>query len=333
MSDFRTGYLYSLSPVHCGGEGDIGNIQDIVREAHTDFPYIPGSSLRGKIRNEVKLLNETAANKLFGQELAKDGSMGVHQVWFGDARLLWVPMRTLDLNNHNKSVFTWVSCHSLLRDHAIAAQAQVIPDFPEYAAGTSPGRYLIADAEIQVREFEAKAEGFQSVITLQEEKWPNALKQAVCNHWKANRIILPDSDFQILMEHALWTQIRNKIEDGDLESEESTQSAQDNSERSAQDASEQSTQGDSDKPQTGGAGIFWTDICIPRDTIFYFTWGYRLLPKPLINNKDNNSLKQVISGLVQVGGQANVGRGWVQTWVNNDSFTPLKPTSDSDSAV
>lgn len=28
----------------------------------------------------------------------------------------------------------------------------------------------------------------------------------------------------------------------------------------------------------------------------------------------------VLQGLIQVGGQANVGRGWVQSWVNNDNF-------------
>ncbi len=42
MTNFRVGYLYSFSPIHCGGEGDIGNILEIAREVHTNFPYIPG---------------------------------------------------------------------------------------------------------------------------------------------------------------------------------------------------------------------------------------------------------------------------------------------------
>ena len=53
MKDFRVGYLYSLAPIHCGNEGDFGNISEIAREVHTNFPYIPGSSLRGSLRNEV----------------------------------------------------------------------------------------------------------------------------------------------------------------------------------------------------------------------------------------------------------------------------------------
>lgn len=116
MTDFRVGYLYSLAPIHCGGEGDIGNILDIAREVHTQFPYIPGSSLRGGFRNEVGLLHPDSVNPLFGKELDGEGQMGVHQVWFGDARLLWVPMRTMAIEGGN-DVFTWVSCHSLLRDH------------------------------------------------------------------------------------------------------------------------------------------------------------------------------------------------------------------------
>jgi CRISPR-associated protein Cmr4 len=39
MKDFRTGYLYSLAPIHCGGEGDLGNILEIVREVHTNWEH------------------------------------------------------------------------------------------------------------------------------------------------------------------------------------------------------------------------------------------------------------------------------------------------------
>jgi CRISPR-associated protein Cmr4 len=56
MKDFRVGYLYSLAPIHCGGEGDLGNILEITREVHTNFPYVPGSSLRGSLRDEVPIL-------------------------------------------------------------------------------------------------------------------------------------------------------------------------------------------------------------------------------------------------------------------------------------
>ena len=81
------------------------------------------------------------------------------------------------------------------------------------------------------------------------------------------------------MEHSLWTQVRNKIQ------------------------------------AAGSAEVFWTDVCIPRDTIFYFPWGYSLPRREVVLERDHQVLIAVMNGLLQVGGQANVGRGWVQSWV------------------
>jgi CRISPR-associated protein Cmr4 len=277
MKDFRTGYLYSLAPIHCGGEGDLGNILEIAREIHTNFPYIPGSSLRGSLRDEMEVLDTDATNALFGKELDDKGQMGVHQVWFGDARLLWVPMKTMSQNNTD--VFTWVSCPSLLCAHAIAT-GKGFASFPDHAVGLRAGRYTVADAQINVSEVSPEQ---QQAIAL-SGNFPNSLKDPVQPTWEKNRIVLPDADFEILMEHALWTQIRNKIQ------------------------------------EAGAAEVFWTDVCIPRDTILYFNWGYSLDQKNPATESQHKLLMSVLQGLIQVGGQANVGRGWVQSWVNNNNF-------------
>lgn len=283
MTDFRVGYLYSLAPIHCGGEGDIGNILEIAREVHTKFPYIPGSSLRGSLRDEVTQLDEVAANALFGKELDKNGQgqMGVHQVWFGDARLLWVPMRTMA--NGNPDVFTWVSCHSLIRDHALIANLPAA-NFPDYPVGTQPGNYTVADAQVRV----ASLDNAQTQAIALAGNWPTALSNSVKSTWEKRLIVLSDADFQVLMEHSLWTQVRNKI----------------------QDQINQST------PE-GSAEVFWTDICIPRDTILYYSWGYSLLKNNPVTADQHDLLISVAEGLIQVGGQANVGRGWVQSWFAN----------------
>lgn len=293
MTDFRVGYLYSLSPIHCGGEGDLGNILEIAREVHTDFPYVPGSSLRGGLRHEMEQLNPDTANILFGKELDKEGQMGVHQVWFGDARLLWVPMRTM--SNSSGDVFTWVSCHSLIRDHALLTRGTPV-NLPQHPVGTKTGRYEVADAQIQVA---ALKDQNQQAIELAGD-WPNSLSSAVKPTWDKNRIILPDSDFQILMEHSLWTQVRNKIQEGDEGA---------------------GTQ--------GSAEIFWTDVCIPRDTILYYPWGYRLLKNTTLTVEHHNQLMDVLTGLIQVGGQANVGRGWAQSWVSNSESLIEPKAKDS----
>jgi len=284
MTDFRVGYLYSLAPIHCGGEGNLGNILEIAREVHTNFPYIPGSSLRGSLRDEV--LNTSGQNitdTLFGKELNGDGQMGVHQAWFGDARLLWVPMRTMSSNQQD--VFTWVSCHSLIRDHALLANLPGVT-FPNHAVGTKPGNYTIADATLNVVQL---SDSEKKAIAL-AGNWPDSLKNSIATTWEKSLIVLPDADFQVLMEHSLWTQVRNKIQEG---------------EKGA--------------TSEGSAEVFWTDVCIPRDTIFYYSWGYSLLKNNPVTQTDHNSLMTVLQGLIQVGGQANIGRGWAQSWVANNS--------------
>jgi CRISPR-associated protein Cmr4 len=275
MKNLQIGYLYSLAPVHCGGEGDLGNILEIAREAHTNFPYIPGSSLRGSLRNEMlDYQGPEVTDRLFGKELSGNEQMGVHQVWFGDARLLWVPMRTMSMQG--KDVFTWVSCPALLRDHAlVSGQSSVV--FPEEAVGDRSGSYSVADANIQVQ---ALTDSQKQAIQL-AGNWPENLGQDTKATWNKSRIIVPDGDFQILMEHALWTQIRNKIQ------------------------------------ESGGAEVFWTDVCIPRDTIFYYAWGYNVNRSAPIQASDCDGLQEVLTGLIQVGGQANVGRGWSQSWIAN----------------
>ena len=238
MSKFRLGYLYALAPVHPGGEGDLGNILDIVRETHTNFPYVPGSSLRGCLRDEVTYCGvqdaKKVANRLFGDELdTSTGHMGVHQVWFGDARLLWLPMRTMQLEGTG-DVFTWVSCHTLIRDHAILSQ-QPLLDLPATPVGTRTGTYNVADSEIQVGRMASELTD-ATALSL----WAKSLEDAqVASTWKENRIILPDDAFDVLMEHALWTQIRNKLTD-----------------KEAGDAAENRNN------QPGSAEVFWTDICI-----------------------------------------------------------------------
>ncbi len=281
MKDFRVGYLYSLAPIHCGGEGDLGNISEIAREVHTNFPYIPGSSLRGSLRNEVESYQDReVANRLFGQELT-DGKMGVHQIWFGDARLLWVPMRTMSVKGED--VFTWVSCPTLLRDCALISR-RVFDGFAALtsAVGSRKDVYMVADARVEV---EAMNEAQIRSIEL-TENWSSSLGDDTKSQWENNRIVLPDNDFQVLMEHSLWTQVRNVIAD------------------------------------TGGAGIFWTDVCIPRDTIFYYAWGYSIAKKDPIRAADYEVMQEILTGLIQVGGQANVGRGWVQSWIG-DGKSPL----------
>lgn len=54
-------YLYLLSPLHTGGTTQEGNLLGIARESHTNFPYIPSSSIRGRLRAGVATKNKNSS--------------------------------------------------------------------------------------------------------------------------------------------------------------------------------------------------------------------------------------------------------------------------------
>ena len=71
---FNYNFLYLLSPLHTGGTTQSGNLVGIARESHTNFPYIPSSSIRGRIRASVE--DDELKAKLFGTELPSSTSSG-----------------------------------------------------------------------------------------------------------------------------------------------------------------------------------------------------------------------------------------------------------------
>ncbi|MDY7016542.1 MAG: type III-B CRISPR module RAMP protein Cmr4, partial [Cyanobacteriota bacterium] len=159
--------------------------------------------------------------------------------------------------------------------------------FPDRPVGTRTGTYLVADARVEVSSLSKSQEKAIALLG----NWPDSLRDSVKPTWQKNLIVLPDADFQVLMEHSLWTQVRNKIQ-------ERTEGAN----------------------QAGSAEVFWTDVCIPRDAILYFPWGYNLSQENPVTQNQHELLLQVLEGLIQVGGQANVGRGWAQSWVSDRDF-------------
>lgn len=69
-------YLFTRTPLHVGSGNSMGAIdQPIQRERHTRYPIIPGSSIKGVLRDHFERMPETqaAVNDLFGKGDEKDG--------------------------------------------------------------------------------------------------------------------------------------------------------------------------------------------------------------------------------------------------------------------
>lgn len=160
MSDQSILFIHALTGLHPGGGTPSGVIDlPIRRERHTDWPNIPGSSLKGVLRNAV---NRRAGAEpdtdqdvlaLFGPT-AKSEEDHAGAMTVSDARILAFPVRSLS------GVFAWVTCPAVLerlsRDLAII-QKDKLPEIPKpdkNKAYCPPGSPLVSDRKMILEEFE-----------------------------------------------------------------------------------------------------------------------------------------------------------------------------------
>lgn len=187
--------------VHVGTEQSEGVVDlPVAREAATDYPFIPGSGLKGALCDWAKQQSVPDIETLFG----KPENAG--QLLFSDARLLALPVRSL----HGAS--RWITCPQLLeRFHRDRARAGVgaMADVPKLDKKTVLG---IADGErITLEERSFKGAG----------EIPAALLEAICeliptestqSRLRETLLILHDGDFTWFARYGLAVQARNVLD-------------------------------------------------------------------------------------------------------------------------
>jgi len=106
--------IYTKSPLHVGAGTSVDIVDmPITRERITNYPVIPGSAIKGVLRQQARDCNIKSAsqNQLFGNEDNKTDSFG-GAMSFGEAKLLAWPVRSL------KSCFAWITCPLVLQRFA-----------------------------------------------------------------------------------------------------------------------------------------------------------------------------------------------------------------------
>jgi CRISPR-associated protein Cmr4 len=108
MNDKRILYLFTRTPLHVGAGSSVGAIdQPIIRERHTGFPVIPGTSLKGVLR-DTATRDETAkadVDAIFGEGFGSGSdNFSAGRVSFGEAKLQAFPVRSA------KGGFAFVTC-------------------------------------------------------------------------------------------------------------------------------------------------------------------------------------------------------------------------------
>lgn len=112
-------FLHALSPLHAGTGQGVGVIDlPIAREKATDIPIVPGSSLKGVLRDGCS--DDDLRTRVFGPD-TNNAELHAGSVQFTDLRLLLLPVRSL------VGVFAWVTSplllHRFSRDAAGAKDA------------------------------------------------------------------------------------------------------------------------------------------------------------------------------------------------------------------
>lgn len=112
MPNARLYFVHALSPLHAGTGHGTGVIDmPIAREKATGIPYLPGSSVKGTLKDLLRdneVLSATEKKLFFGPD-TDNADEHASAAQFADARLLLLPVRSL------RGTFAWVTSPYLLQ--------------------------------------------------------------------------------------------------------------------------------------------------------------------------------------------------------------------------
>lgn len=192
----NTVYLYLIAPLHTGGATQEGNLLGIARESHTEIPYVPSSTIRGKLRS---LTAATSLNKLWGNTIddvtnGTDANLSQGALWVGDASILWIPVPSL---SHG---VVWVSSPMLLRRWArLNAPNLEIP--ADYSTNIAAGKPVyLKDAILKAPDLNSWSQWQQFMPTQAQASIQNVL-------------VLPDRHCATLIQMSLWRQVKIKLDE------------------------------------------------------------------------------------------------------------------------
>lgn len=288
MNTYLT-YLYLLTPLHTGGSADEGNLMGIAREVHTEFPYLPASSLRGKIRSALEPSNPQSeeekalakeVSQFFGQKI-KDGQQPTEgEVWFAEATLLFFPIASL---SHH---LVWITCPLWLERWNRWLQKSPLTQLIQNC------REQITEARPALVSFTPEPLYLQTAILQQNALGQlntndsNSLSQSLQNLTNANGminqllkklVIVDDEDCIALVETGLQREVRVALNEGE---------------------------------KTVKGGSFRSEEAIPPETVLFFPWGMK--PVKQTENTQNIRAKtsELLKNKLQFGGLEGLGRGW-----------------------
>ena len=308
-------FLIVETPLHAGSGSDLGIVDlPIQREKHTDYPKIEASGLKGSIREIFDAQAKSGQVKddevilAFGPDT---GDLHAGALGFTDARLLLFPVKSV------KGVFAWVTCPAVLErfkhDLSICQPSiDFVEDIPDANMVPNESSLIVKD------EGDAKKivlEEYTFTVTHNDEcdvvaKWiadkvlptNDPSYNYWCDKMKKDIVVLNDDDFRDFVMLSTEVIARTKIDSN---------------------------------TGTVATGALWYEEYLPTDSILYSI----ALTTPLfvddakkkgtcfeiqspVSDKNLKEAEKVMGfltndlpSIIQIGGNATIGKGMVRTHV------------------
>jgi len=193
--------------IHPGASDTLGVVDlPVARESATDYPFLPGSGLKGALREcwETRQPDQKAeVDRLFGAP-TQAGGLSV-----SDARLALLPIRSLD------GPYAWTTCpYALERLERDFGRAGLGVGFarPEVAQGqalVAPGR--VSDDPIVLEELSFRRSPLADVGVA--ESLERLVGAPARDRLRSQLVVVSDEDFAWFARFALAVQARNVLED------------------------------------------------------------------------------------------------------------------------
>lgn len=196
--------MLAETSIHPGSGQDAGFVDlPVAREAATDYPVIVGSSLKGALLDRAREKQADGSPAIPDYKTVFGEQNNAGQLLVGDARLLLLPVRSL------QGSYKWVTCpHLLERFHRDRARAFGIQS---------------SIASVQVGKGEYFGQG-EALLFLEERQFTfsgelptpiieqlSLLMASMGNHLKQRLVILNDDDFAWFARYGLAVNARNRL--------------------------------------------------------------------------------------------------------------------------
>jgi len=191
------GIIETLAPLHVGASAgeETGNLNLIFRDQFTQTGIIPGSSIRGRFRADMRELQPGIENDYYGREAEKGNPESTTEalVKFEYASLVWLPVFCPG------QPVVWVSCPRLLKRYQQIAQLSSKELPKPYEVNIKPHRKVLFFNLGYLKNLKSQPDLLN---------WVPAGLQSPPD----NLVVVADKDIAIIHEMALYRQSRTKLE-------------------------------------------------------------------------------------------------------------------------